>query len=121
MVEKIKRMENTTNKLASMVDTLRLNTKRAPFKRLDGRNVQQFPTLSIEQLKEIAVGTYQVEKGASYYAEHVDQESRYEILVAQRPGTMDFMVYDINIVDLVLLKPKCNQGTEIRSNTTYTC
>lgn len=82
-VEIARRRLNLPNYLADFVDQHNLNMRRAMFASIDGDNPQLngFPKLTIEDLKQMALGTYQIKQARSYYGEHVRASGTYTVEV----------------------------------------
>lgn len=80
-VEIAKQRLNMPNHLADIVQREQLNRRRSMFHNIDGDHphLEQFPRLTIEQLKRFALGTYQLKQARSYYGEHIRQDGTYVV------------------------------------------
>ncbi|XP_045457322.1 uncharacterized protein LOC123667471 [Melitaea cinxia] len=69
------------NVLANTVRIENYNRRRATFVSIDAHHphLDQFPRLSITDLKRFALGTYQLKQASSYYGEHVRTNGTYTI------------------------------------------
>ncbi|XP_034839386.1 uncharacterized protein [Maniola hyperantus] len=80
-LEIAKQRLNMPNHLADIVQREQLNRRRSMFQNIDGDHphLEQFPRLTIEQLKKFALGTYQLKQARSYYGEHIRQDGTYVV------------------------------------------
>ncbi|XP_022834004.1 uncharacterized protein LOC111361820 [Spodoptera litura] len=71
------------NHLAIYVEQENLNRRRTNFQMIDHINLHlnRFPRLSINDLKQFALGTYQLKQARSYYGEHVRRTGTYHVEV----------------------------------------
>lgn len=69
------------NHLGNYITAENMNRRRAAFQTIDGNNphLDQFPHLTLEDLKQLALGTYQLKQARSYYGEHIRQNGTYLI------------------------------------------
>ncbi|RVE45293.1 hypothetical protein evm_010065 [Chilo suppressalis] len=69
------------NVLADTVRRENLNRRRATFVTIDAHHphLNNFPRLTISDLKRLALGTYQLKQASSYYGEHVRTNGTYTI------------------------------------------
>lgn len=88
---------NEPNTLAEYVIGHNLNRKAAFFEPITSTQIT-FPVLSDIDLKQIALGTYQLKQAKSYFAEHVSQNGKYIIEVCKDvesltiPATMPVLI-----------------------------
>jgi hypothetical protein len=55
--------------------------ERKNWATMDGASVPEFPRLSIDQLRELTLGVYQLKQARSYTQEHFSQDGSYELLL----------------------------------------
>ena len=75
--------------LADYVSGQNLNRRSSLFKKMAADSIQDFPQLSLDDLRRIALGSYQLKQVHSYYAEHNRSNGRFEIQVFQQIGTLN--------------------------------
>lgn len=118
---------NAPNLLQRLVTTMRLPTQRTIFSKLDvssGHGIEQlFPQLTIEQLRNIALGTYQLRNCLSYLAEHEGTHGGlFEVTTFDPPSrasiaTIPYEQYDIEVREPLLIKAKMQ--SRFRSAATH--
>lgn len=63
------------NTLKEYVEQNNLHRKTAPWKAASEINLNNFPTLDDEQLRNLTIGTYQLKLSTSYIQEHIENDS----------------------------------------------
>lgn len=78
-----RRRYQVPNYLAEIVESGHFNRRRTMFVNVDGNHphLDQFPRLSLDDLKRLAVGTYQLKQAKSYYGEHIRPNGTYDVQV----------------------------------------
>lgn len=70
------------NELLDRVVEERLDRRISAWKRMDAQNVvEEFPTLSEDELTNITLGVYQLKLARSYTCEHLDEDGEYIIML----------------------------------------
>ncbi len=88
IVKLMKERVNNENDLKSLVETLKLNRK-SQFESINASTIDDFPKLSIEEIKtNITLGSYQLKQAVSYIAEHINK-GNYEIRVNKETVCID--------------------------------
>ncbi len=82
IIIQIRDRENTQNNLEAIVDEYKLDTKRSLFRKIDECHSINFPTLSLENLYKLTLGSYQLKQSLSYIAQHLDDNGNYVLKVA---------------------------------------
>jgi hypothetical protein len=77
IANKILERENIPNTLVAFVDSNNLDTKRAPFKKIESCEINDFPKLEFQDLYFITLGTYQLKQSLSYIAQHLDENGLF--------------------------------------------
>lgn len=87
IISRMKLPQPDDNTLAKQVETENWNRKRTPFKAIDAINdLDDFPELTLKDLKLLFTGTYQLKMAVSYLAEMMENHKSIELqyLVQQR-------------------------------------
>ena len=74
IVARMQSQRNIENDLADYVTEKNLNKKRVSFKKLNSNDLLDFPELSLDELKILFTGTYQLSQAISYLAEMMDKD-----------------------------------------------
>lgn len=107
--------KNSPNLLQTLVEERRLIRQQVSFVRLDSteHNIQtMFPQLSIDELRLISLGSYQIRNSVSYLAEHVQaNDGIFQIAVfdsSQRRSVqpINYQEFGFNIQQPLLIKSK---------------
>ncbi|KAK3095980.1 hypothetical protein FSP39_021599 [Pinctada imbricata] len=72
---KMLHLSRKVNELKNYVEENGLVRKTAKWKRVNDDDIDDFPTIDEERLRNITCGTYQLKLSTSYIQEHVDNES----------------------------------------------
>lgn len=101
MLERVDR----PNLLKNVVEELRLERARVPFRQLNnaGHIIARFPQLRNEDIHMIAFGSYQMRMARSYLGEHFTSNGG-TFHIAQYDGEIDFARFDIVVERPMLLK-----------------
>ena len=95
---------NQPNLLADYVSGQNLNRRSSLFKKMAADSIQNFPQLSLDDLRRIALGSYQLKQVHSYYAEHNRSSGRFEIQVFQHIGTLSIASHGISAGEPKLIR-----------------
>ncbi|XP_041379414.1 uncharacterized protein LOC121392119 [Gigantopelta aegis] len=78
------------NHLQKYLEDNDLLKKKSLFKNLDDATVelQNFPKLNMDQLRDITIGVYQLKQASSYSREHVDDNGEYAVMVCKESPTL---------------------------------
>lgn len=74
---------NKTNDLQKEVEDKGLERKRTIWKETSGREIPDFPELSIDDLKELNHGTYHVRMAPNYTSQHLMEDACYKMFVCK--------------------------------------
>ncbi|XP_061179571.1 uncharacterized protein LOC133188208 [Saccostrea echinata] len=74
-------LSKTTNELQKRVENEKLAAKRSVWESVDGFDMEDFPRLSEDALRNITVGVYQLKQAKAYTIEHISPEGKYELFV----------------------------------------
>lgn len=96
---------NLPNHMAAIVSENNLNRKQITFSDIDSCEVE-FPLIDDEELKLIALGTYQIRQAASYYAEHIKRDGKYRIQIFNDTVTLQLDKYDLHAECPILLRAR---------------
>lgn len=77
IVSEMKRKVQMSNSLEDYVNSNNLNLKRGVFVRIEDASNIGFPQLSMDQLKLLTLGTYQLKQANGYLIEHFSVGGRY--------------------------------------------
>ena len=72
---KMRHLSNPVNVLKEYLEDNNMIRKSTPWKPIDDNDLDDFPYLDEEQLRNITCGTYQLKLSSSYIQEHMDEES----------------------------------------------
>lgn len=106
---------HTPNLLKELVCGLNLNRQRASFVPLDSsvHEIEQlFPQLTLEQLRRVCLGSYQLRTSISYMQEHVQTHGGVFVVSMFDPPdrsslpAIDYELYGINVRTPLLIKSK---------------
>ncbi|KAJ8720664.1 hypothetical protein PYW08_006129 [Mythimna loreyi] len=67
----IRQKIDTPNLLHMYVERKRLNHRRVDFQRMEASQIENFPSMTEEDIILLALGTYQLKLARSYCAEHL--------------------------------------------------
>ena len=107
---------NVPNRLENLVDQYNLSQVRAsfidlqytPIDNVENNSLLQFPVLTMEDLFNISLGTYQIDNATSYYAQHQKEEvflvKKFEGNSQSRISSIDFSRHGIVATDPVLVR-----------------
>jgi hypothetical protein len=112
----IRAKRDCPNILFDYVKRTRLNACRAHFQRLEANDLENFPSLSEEQIIIMALGTYQLKLARSYCAEHM-QNVLYLIEVYRENRLRDLPIDGNN--ENVWLRRGHMQSRHVRARTYY--
>jgi hypothetical protein len=73
--------------LQQEVDELSLMNKRTNWTPATAESIPDFPKLSVDDLKAITVGPYQMTMAKSYTKQHLDGGNSFKILLPKEPET----------------------------------
>ena len=106
IAEMMSNSENKENKLFAVVTANNLNRQSSIFHHLNEIQFEEFPRLSLDELRLIALGSYQLKQAKSYIAEHNNKSSRFEIFVNKDDSSIPFESIDIIVSDPCLVRVK---------------
>lgn len=66
-----------SNVFQNFVTDYQLLSRRMIWTKIENDQLADFPQLTIDDLREITLGTYQIKQAASYTAEHLDDDGKY--------------------------------------------
>ena len=72
---------NRTNNLVHKVDQLNLDRKSKIFTKLSGEDFPDFPRLTMADLIDITLGSYQLKMAKSYITEHLNNKTVFEVCI----------------------------------------
>lgn len=72
-------LSKSTNELQSLVEKENWSRKKVIWQEMDGQQVEDFPRLTVDELKQITFGVYQLKQARSYTEEHLDEDGLYKI------------------------------------------
>ena len=79
MIEKFSERHQTENSLHTFITEKNLLKKRSLFVKLDANEIDDFPCLDDQSLKQITLGNYQLSKSVAYIAEHMRLQNTFYI------------------------------------------
>ncbi|CAH2103328.1 unnamed protein product [Euphydryas editha] len=94
------------NRLASLVESQRLNKQSVNFQTMDQNSLKDFPKLSLDDLRILALGSYQLKQARSYYSEHVNPDGSYEIQVCRHVRLLSLKSHSINLNNPMLIRAR---------------
>ncbi|XP_021965136.1 uncharacterized protein LOC110860413 [Folsomia candida] len=83
LAENIINRMHAKNDLQQEVEENGLDRKRVIWKEASGRKIPDFPELSIDDLKTLTLGTYQIKISQNYTEQHLQENSCYKIMVCK--------------------------------------
>ena len=75
------RKANMDNELKIYLEQNNLITKRSNYSPIECADLTDFPELSIDELREITMGVYQIKQAPCYTNEHLTEDGLYELLL----------------------------------------
>src|SRR5579863_1966837 len=73
------------NDFQTFVEANRLLTRRVIWESTDADDLDDFPRLDMDDLREIASGSYQMKEAVSYTAKHLTDDGKYKISYHKTP------------------------------------
>lgn len=113
---------NMPNYLGEFIESNNLNRRRVLFRSIDASlpALNSFPQLSVNELKLISLGPYQVQQAASYYGEHIRHRGVYEVEISPELEFSEELVMHIGGNHPVLLRARIkSRHTSRREYYTY--
>ncbi len=92
------------NLLAELVSAKRLNRRSASFVDMSGDSIPGFPLLTLDDLRILALCSYQLKQALSYYAEHSKADGRYLIQLCRHTGPLELTSHSISAKDPMLIR-----------------
>ncbi len=97
-------LRSKPNFLANLVKELGLNNKRAIFRKMDQTLFQDFPKLSPEDLKFIALGSCCLKLAPSYISEKFRKEGQFEIQLYKHDQNLELSSFSITASEPQLIR-----------------
>lgn len=69
------------NELKVFLEDNGLITKRSDYKSLESADIMDFPQLTLDDLRTITMGIYQLKQAPCYTKDHLNEDGQYELLV----------------------------------------
>ncbi|XP_062608957.1 uncharacterized protein LOC134270728 [Saccostrea cucullata] len=76
------------NPLKLFVEENNLARRRSAYRKLDGESLQDFPRLSLDILRSITLGVYQIKQAPNYAREHISEEGNFDLLVCKESESL---------------------------------
>ena len=81
IANEILRKTNMDNELNIYLEQNNLITKRSNYNPIESTDLTDFPELSLDDIKEITMGVYQMKQARCYTNEHLTEDGLYELLL----------------------------------------
>lgn len=79
---------STTNELKDEIESLGIQRMSAKWEKANENTIPDFPELSLEDLKRLTLGTYQVKIAEKYVEQHLREDSDFGIFVHRENDTI---------------------------------
>lgn len=76
------------NQLLEFLTTENLLRKRSTFSLVDSKTLCDFPSLSLEDLRNITMGVYQIHQAPFYVKEHLDEDGTFQLMVHKESDSL---------------------------------
>ncbi|XP_052689344.1 uncharacterized protein LOC128167586 [Crassostrea angulata] len=76
------------NQLLELLTTKNLLRTRSTFSLVDSQNLCNFPSLSLEDLRNITMGVYQIHQAPFYVKEHLDEDGTFQLMVHKESDSL---------------------------------
>ena len=117
VTQRIKGRRNLENKLQKFVETKKLRQQTVAFQKMDGSSIADFPDIDPIALRTL-LGSYNIALAKSYYADHIEGKSGYEIQVGkdEKFNRDDFYQFNMQVQRPLFIRVKL-QSRHSRTRT----
>ena len=81
IANEILRKANMDNELKIYLEQNNLITKRSNYNPIESTDLTDFPEISLDEIREITMGVYQMKRAPCYTNEHLTEDGLYELLL----------------------------------------